>query len=88
MKYENCPSCNAEPEQLKCPGVRYDHIKSCEVGRVVQRNIGCLGADPKYRYSCSRCSAYFTLKNYDNPGDSHTKECPICWARIKAEKVK
>jgi len=82
MKYRNCPSCGAPPLQLKAPGVRYDHSKQCNVGRVERiYPIGSLiNPSPKFLYHCPKCKTKFTLKDYDNPGDSHTKECPICWA--------
>lgn len=83
-KYKNCPSCNAEPEQLKAPGVRYSHAKNCKIGRVI-RNVPAGVLSDKYFYMCNKCPTTFTLKDYDNPGDSHTKECPICWATIEAQ---
>lgn len=82
-KYKNCPSCGAVPDQLKCPGVRYSHNEKCQLGRV-QLNPGKEGY--KYGGKCNKCYTNFTLKIYDNPGDSHTKECPICWANEESKK--
>lgn len=85
MKYKNCPSCGAQPLQLKCPGVRYDHAQNCEMGFVTRKYVGTLSHERDERRNvCTKCNAYFTLKTYDNPGDSHTKECPICWATLEA----
>lgn len=87
MKYKDCPSCGAKPEQLKAPGVRYSHTKECSVGRVETLQCpGALGA--RCGYHCAKCHTEFTLKNYDNSGDSHTMECPICWAIEEANNKK
>jgi len=78
----NCPSCNAEPEETKCNGVRYHHLDFCKVGSVREySHRGCMGNYPKHAYQCNKCKAWFDCKNNANPGDSTTLECPLCWAR-------
>lgn len=61
-----------------------------EVGKIVRIHTGalcdCKEAGCHRHNRCDKCGATFTMKNYANPGDDLTGECPFCQATAKTNE--
>ena len=60
-----------------------------DVGKIIRVHLGslCDCKSPEHQHNqCDKCGATFTMKNYANPGDDLTGECPLCRATAEATK--